>query len=292
MAGTGKKWFIGCGIGCGLMLLLSIGGGISVFMLAKKGIKRADSISASYSEIEDRFGSPGEFVPEPDGSIPARRVEAFLETRRTMAPEREKLSRILFVLDGEVEGRQSSGASKMEKFKAGIGLFPALFDFFESSNNAMMEEGMGPGEYKYIYSLAYFSLLEKDPGDGPSFTITGDDDSEDNSGFQWSMRGSSNDDGVSRDDRAREVRAHLNELLGPILHNQLLALRNSGVGNEDPVMQALLMETAAMDDETYRLIWEEGLPPQIRGSLELFVDELDELYDPLMNLLEIAGTGD
>jgi hypothetical protein len=294
MASTSKKWFIGCGIGCGFMLLVLGGMGISVFMLAKKGMEKADNIGESYTLVEETYGSPGEFIPALDGSISPRRVEAFLETRRTMTPAREKLSRILFVLQGEMDGFEKSGASKMELLKAGIGLVPALFEFIESSNTAMLDEGMGPGEYQYIYSLAYYGLLGKDSGDGPAFTITGDDeDSNENGGFQWSVgSGSSSDDGVSRDDRAREVRDHLNVVLGQVLHNQMSALRNSGAAGDDPVLVALAVEIAAMDGEKYRLIWEEEIPAQIRASLEPYLAELDELYDPIMNVIEIVGISD
>ena len=47
---------------------------------------------------------------------------------------------------------------------------------------ALLEVGMGPGEYMYVYSVAYYSWLGKSPADGPSFTLVGDDG--DNQGRQ------------------------------------------------------------------------------------------------------------
>jgi len=293
MTSTSKKWFIGCGVGCGLFLLVSAGVGVFGFMAVKKIVDRTENIGVSYSVVEDTFGLPEEFIPSPDGRIPASRVEVFLETRRAMAPASEELSRILFILQGEMDGFESSGASWIELSKAGIGLVPALFDYMESRNLAMVEEGMGPGEYSYIYSLAYFNLLGKDPGDGPAFTVTGNEPAEnDNGGFRWNVGSASHDEGLSSDDRAREVRRCLNEILGPILRNQMTALQNSGTAAHDPVLQALAVEIAAMDSEVYRLAWEENLPAHIRASLEPFAAELDELYDPIMNAVEIAGAND
>ncbi len=293
MSSTSKKWFVGCGIGCGLFLLVGAGVGIFGFMAVKDVVKRTDNISESYDVLVETFGSPEEFIPQLDGSIPPSRVEVFLETRRNMAPSREALSRILFVLQGEMDDYESSGASKLELLKSGIGFLPALFNFMESRNVAMVEEGMGPGEYMYIYSLAYFGLLEKDEGDGPALAIKGDAKGDDhNGGFQWQVGNGRDEEGVSRDERSREVRSKLNRLLGEVLSNQLLALQNSGAALDDPAVLALKEEMAAMGLEKLRLIWEEGLPLQIRSSLEPFSEELDELYDPIMNAVEIIGPND
>ncbi len=50
----------------------------------------------------------------------------------------------------------------------------------------------------------------------------------------------------------------------------------------------LAAEAAAMDRESLRMLWEEGLPAQIRGSLEPYRVRLDETYDDMTSILEMG----
>ena len=43
-----------------------------------------------------------------------------------------------------------------------------------------------------------------------------------------------------------------------------------------------------MDRESLRILWEEGLPEQIRASLEPYRDRLDATYDDMTSILEMG----
>ena len=55
MASTNQKWLIGCGVGCGMVLLVTalIGGGI--FFAVKDVVKEAESIDGSFEAMEEAF---------------------------------------------------------------------------------------------------------------------------------------------------------------------------------------------------------------------------------------------
>ncbi len=53
---------------------------------------------------------------------------------------------------------------------------------------------------------------------------------------------------------------------------------------------ALTAELAAMELETLRFPWEEGLPERIRTSLEPYRDRLDLSYDPMTSIVEMGLT--
>jgi len=149
------------------------------------------------------------------------------------------------------------------------------------------------GEYQYIYALSYFVLLHKDPADGPSFVLAGDD-AEDNDGnmrVNWGV--SSNKQDVA-EARARRVREFVNNIQTVVLDNQVTAYRATlptGVDlATDPWGAQLLAEQEAMQLETLRLPWEEGLPTQILGSLEPYRVRLDESYDAMTSIIEMGLT--
>ncbi len=284
MAGTGKQWAIGCGVGCGLMLIILGGLGTMSYFTVKELKERADGLDTTFEELQTRFGDATDFVPRPDGVITAGRMETFLIIRDDMAPFREEMSDMLHTLDGS--------GNWIAKAQAGLKLVPALLGFIGERNEILVSRDMGVGEYQYIYALSYFVLLAKDPADGPSFVLAGDDEAEDgNVHVNW---GDHNDEAGIRESRAKRVRAFVNDVQVVVLDNQLAAYRASLPGNTDLAGDswgaALSAELAAMRLETLRFPWEEGLPEQIRSSLAPYRDRLDATYDPMTSIIEMGLT--
>ncbi len=282
MAGAGKKWMVGCGIGCGLMLLILGGVGTCGYFGVKKLKEQSDELGASATALNDRFGVTTDFVPSPDGTISSYRMETFLTVRDDMAPARDEAANLLDTLDGD--------AGWLDKAKAGIRMVPTMLGFIRSSRGVLLDNDMAPGEYLYIYSLSYYVLLHKDPGDGPSFVLSGGDEAEDegNVRVQW---GGHDDDSV-RDARVEHVRSFINGMQVELLNNQVEAYRRTLPDGttmaDDPWGAALLAEQEAMGIETLRFLWEEGLPAQLQASLEPYRDRLEASYEPMTSILEIG----
>jgi hypothetical protein len=281
MAGAARKWFIGCGIGCGLMLLLAVIGGTIGYFGVRKAVDRGERIEAGFDDLRDMYGGPAEFTPEPDGAVATSRMLAFLAARDAMAADREKAGDILRTLDGiEVDGRQPSF---LDKARAGFELIPVMMDFIDNRNQALMDSGIGLGEYLYIYSMSYFNLLGKPLSDGPSFTLTSDDEGEDNHGFHWDAGGKGNSEDT-RADREKTIRRYLHRVQLRMAFNQLDALDARGGSQEDRAR--LSAEIALMESEPLRLLWETGLPPALAQSLDPYRGQLEASYDPMINVLE------
>jgi len=285
MAGAGKKWLIGCGIGCGFFVLVMGGIGTVGYFGVKKFADRAERIEGTFDRMDAEYGQPSDFVPETDGRIPPDRIEIFLAVRDDMGEVQQEVSGLFRTLDGEGE----SGV--IDKIKAGMKFIPSLLIFIEERNNIMLNHGMGVGEYQYIYSLAYYGLLGKDPTDGPGFAVASDDDDRDDNDWHWDINTGDSDEDDVRENREREVRRFVNRVQSQVIQNQLEALDAAGsVASLDyDIWRAeLAAEAAAMDRESLRMLWEEGLPAQIRDSLEPYRVRLDETYDDMTSILEMG----
>ena len=292
MAGTGKKWLIGCGLGCGFFVALGLGLGAAGWYGVRHVAKRAESIEAAGDSLAVRFGPPEAYAPPADGSLARDRLEVFLEARRLMEPVRERTSRTLAVLDG------SSGSGVPARIAAGVNFVPQMLTFVAERDRTLLAGGMGPGEYQYIYTVAYFGLLGKDPGDGPGFQVGGNGDEGDGHGWSgrgWTVSTSSESGGGAGDESEREavrrqreaaVREASNRIQRENLRLQLAALDAAG-GTPAAWRAALAAELDALDNERRRYAWEQGLPEATRASLDPFRDRLEASYDAMTGALEL-----
>jgi hypothetical protein len=251
----------------------------------KKFADRAERIEGTFDRMDAEYGQPSDFVPAIDGRIPADRIEIFLAVRDDMGEVQQEVSGLFRTLDGEGE----SGV--IDKIKAGMKFIPSLLIFIEERNNIMLNHGIGVGEYQYIYSLAYYGLLGKDPTDGPGFTVASNDDDNEEDSWNWNINAGDSDEDDVRENREREVRRFVNRVQSQVIQNQLEALDAAGSVTSldyDIWRAELAAEAAAMDRESLRMLWEEGLPAQIRGSLEPYRVRLDETYDDMTSILEMG----
>lgn len=279
MAGAAKKWFIGCGIGCGLFILIIAGVGTVSYLGIKQAVDHGENIEEGFEELRAAYGGPAKYVPPVDGAVAADRMEVFLAARDFMSADRKTAGDVLRTLDGiEVDGKSPNF---IDKAKAGIKLIPSMMTFIDQRNQALLEQGMGLGEYLYIYSMAYYVVLEKDLVDGPSFKISGDDNNDDGS-FHWETTTGDSDD--SKADRAKQIRRYLHGIHLAMARNQLESLDQ--LGDTGGIRDQLEAEIATMKDEPLRLLWETSMPLNMRMSLEMYRDRLDASYDPMVNVLE------
>ena len=283
MAGNARKWFIGCGIGCGLFIIILGGVGTCGYFGVRRIVDKAENLEDGFEALDAMYGEVAEFTPPPLGAIPSQRMEVFLTVRERMTPVREDVSGLFLTLDGKGSG------GVVGKIKAGIRFIPSMLEFIAERNRVMIAEGMGIGEYQHVYCLSYYALLNKDPADGPGFTIS-DDDDQDEGGFRWGGNFGDDDEEDVRYRREKDLRRMINEIQRDILTNQLAGLERMGVGGQggELWLGQLRAEVEAMRREHLRLPWEEGLPDRIRDSLAPYRSELEATYDPMTSLLEIG----
>lgn len=261
------NWLLGCGVGCGALLLVFIALGVGGALFVRETVSGFEDAVEAGRSLDERFGRIEEYTPPPDGSIAPQRIQAFLAIRELTMPQRDRIAEAFNALPlSDAEARELEDKPWSEKLgsifritTSAMGLGARIGDFFAARNKGMLEEGMGFGEYAYIYVLAYHSWMKHPPLDGPG---EGEEDF-----------GMGNRDLQSR--------------LLQMLRNQSEAL--GGLAEESPEWkQALQAEIEAMQSDRQRLPWQDELPPPLQESLQPFRDRLDATYNPVTNPFELA----
>jgi len=188
VADSGKKWLIGCGVGCGavilLGILLSVGGSLYLMKPFNKAIDAQQVLVAEFGEREA-------YIPPPQGITPDR-LEIFMDVRRAVMPLCAEFREIgeSFAAMEELD-KNGEEPSKGEVFQAVGNLTGGIFGmvgnmgrFIELRNRALLEGGMGLGEYVWIYVLVYNSWM----GNAPNVDIDGDSKGGMSGGEQKVMR--------------------------------------------------------------------------------------------------------
>lgn len=273
------KWLVGCGVGCLAIGILIFIVGLGGFLTVRKVAGGFRDAQQAVSRVEGEFGVPEAYTPESDGRIPSDRIEAFLAVRNATVTVRTRLATRVQELEsmgGNPEFERKSGLQKfLTVIRSGAGAIPRIAEFERHRADALLTQRMGMGEYWYIYSLAYYSSLKKDPGDGPKHFKTQDNDNI--------SLDSHTDPQEIRDSRRSEMKRRVNRLFRRILAN---TAQESRIAEKSPWIQTVEKELAALEAEHDRIPWEDGLPPEIDESLRRFKEELAESYDPVMNPLE------
>ncbi|MCB1184213.1 hypothetical protein KDM41_12325 [bacterium] len=252
MAGAGKKWLLGCGLGCGIPVLVVT---VVTIVGGARMMKPFDGAIADQKELTAAYGARDAWTPPVDGLTPDR-LESFLAVRRALQPQcadfAELASKFKRIEDLEEDGKEPT---KGDVFKAVGGLTSAVFgiagkigSFTAARNEALLANGMGLGEYIWIYTLAYNS----DQGHPPNQDFdTGDG---------------------GRDFSAKEQR-----VIRSLMANHADALAAAGRAEEAALWRAEIdrLERA----ETNGVPFPDGaLPAEITDQLAPRRDELAALY--------------
>lgn len=251
MAGSGKKWLLGCGLGCGIPILVSIvltiGGGIVMMKPFTKAIDSQKELVAAHGQRED-------FVPAADG-LTAERLEKFMAVRRELMPLCASFSEIgekFHKLDNLDEGDE--GPSKGELFSAigdvmgaAFGIAGNIGRFTQTRNEALLAQDMALGEYIWIYILVYNSWLGYAPNT--------DFDSEGDSEFGASDR----------------------RIIRQLMRNHARALAEAGLAADAAAWgaEADHLERSDGDGVPWK---EQELPAKVAAVFEPYRTALDELF--------------
>ncbi|MDW7761131.1 MAG: hypothetical protein SCM96_10905 [Acidobacteriota bacterium] len=292
MVGTGQKWLIGCGIGCGFVILIAlliIGTGVFFVRSTVQNIRDVEKLQ---EQVELRFGHVGDFRPAPDGSVPAESMEKFLAVRDAM---REAVG----ALDGAFDGLKSH-ADRMEKgsksfgdvlglMRRGMDFVPAIMRFFSVRNQALLDRDLSPGEYIYIYVLVYYSWLNKNPGDGPDLFQQGDSYS-----FSFPAEGRHDQTEADRTEHMKKERTltmkrQAGRTLLPMLRNQYAEIEKNPSAYDPAWTRRLKGEIDALEGDFDRLPYEDGLPSAISGSFEPYRARLEAAYNMTTNAFELGS---
>ncbi|MCP4571648.1 MAG: hypothetical protein GY838_04795 [bacterium] len=252
MAGTGRKWLVGCGVGCAVTALLGIiitvGGGL----LMSRPLNRAAS---TQEELTERYGDRSAYRPPLEG-LDRHQLKRFIAVRRDLQPlcvDFREIGDRFRAMDEMDSGNDDPGAGEVIKAVGGVmgaafGMAGKLGTFSETRNKALLAQEMSLGEYAWIYVLAYNSWLAHPP----------------NESFEEGETGL-----YSRAER-RTLHTLLDQHADDLAEAGRLAESRLWRGEAE-----LVMERSAGAPFTT-----EGLPLEIRAELEAFRHKLEDLYCP------------
>lgn len=292
MASTTQKWLMGCGIGCGVLILICAVVFAVGYFFVRGTVEEFKDLEAASEEIEERFGEAVDYVPELDGAIAPERMDAFLAVRESTHVVREELVGSFDSIADRARQLEQEGASFWKVIgiiRSGVGVIPQFAEYYKARNMALIDEGMGLGEYDYIYILAYYSWLGRPPEDGPKFRMMGGEESgawmtwdEDEEG----TRGYG--DEVYEERRYRIVKK-ARRLIMAMIRNQLDRMDDLSPGEFDADWRRLLEdEIEALREDRDRIPWEDGLPEVLEASFKPYQSRLEAAYDKMINPLELA----
>lgn len=275
MSDKTSKWLVGCGIGCGVIILLIVIMVTAGYFYCKDIIEVFKETGVTQTALEDRYGRVRDYCPDPGGAIKSERIEVFLTVRDSM-------SYIIKEMESKIDEMSKDDKSFPHVFKAiktGVGALPKLAEFYRVRNSALLEFEMGLGEYYYLYILAYYIWLDKSPGDGPEFRIVGGEDED-----EWEERD-------YREERRNRGIRRMRDLFIYMLQNQQDQLTEDTPGYSRSWKRTLEAEIVALKKDPERRLYQDGLPIVIRNSMEPFRDRLEASYNETVNAIDLGQIG-
>ena len=151
-----------------------------------------------------------------------------------------------------------------------------IMDFFRARNQALLDAGMGRGEYAWIYWLTYFAWLGHPAGDSELDDILADRTSE-------SGRVNVHIDGGMEPERLTwRVRRDITAMLRNL--EEELAADPDGT----ELLEIVRAELAVLAEDPARVPWEDGLPQEFAAGLDPYRDRLEASYSRAANPFELV----
>lgn len=121
-------------------------------------------------EVDRRYGAFDSYQVPADGTVPAERMARFLAIRKALMPRCAEVTDIAGSLKSVEEAAHQDEPDVGEIFRRvgrvarrmpSMGL--AFGEYVSDRNDALLEQGMGLGEYTWIYVVGYFADLGQPP---------------------------------------------------------------------------------------------------------------------------------
>ena len=275
MAGTTAKILGGCGIGCLLAAVLAVGMGWMGYRWTEGMIATVDEAEDVQRRLEEQFPGVDGFVPVADPWPPADRLEVFVAIREALdEPRRELGEAISGLAPGDGEGGVMTGLGAA---RAGLAIAPRTVEFVVSRNRALLEHGMGFGEYTWLYWLTYNAWLGHPADDSLLHELIAAHQRGDGS-VRFQMDG-----GPEPERLTWQLRRDITMML------EKLAAGLAGDAANEEVHRLVNAELARLADDPARVPFSDGLPEPLAAGLEPYRARLEAAYSRATNPFELRG---
>lgn len=285
MAKKSSKILMGCGIGCGVIILILIALGVSGYMFVKDKFKDFEAVESLNKELTAKYGSVKRFTPD-EKTISDEKIEVFLRIREavseTAANLEEKSDTISDKITEMEEKDESSFSDVFSLIKQGVGSFPKIAEYLKIRNQTLLDNQMGLGEYYYLYTTIYFSYMKKNPQDGPPFPIT----QHNNDSGPVHIR-------VNKSDERRDGLRYRGVIMTTYIQDMMIPMLSRFLANgiSDPELaEAIKKEIDLLKQESARIPWKDGLPSQWAPIFDKYKTRFEKTYYKTTNPIELGQT--
>jgi hypothetical protein len=253
--------------------MVVIGGlGWMGYRWARTAAEVVEAAERAERKLDEEYGSTRDFLPPNEGRVSDLRMEAFLSVREATKAQRQALAESIEALAPSAgEGRTAGG---IRAARAGISMAPRMLEFARARNEALLEAGMGQGEYAWIYWLSYHAWLGHPAGESLLDDIM-EMRSESDGAVQMHIDGFGTEEAMWQ--LRREIRA--------MLRNLELELADRSEASE--VREIVAAELAAMNEDSHRMPFEDGVPEVLAMGLDPYREQLEASYSPATNPFEL-----
>lgn len=268
MSSTSTKILSGCGIGCVVLLVLGAGLAWLGYSWVSTTMEEVETAAETTAELQRAFGPVASFVPPPN--VPAERMEVFLAIRDALAEERQSLAEPIETI--AERGRVGGGFAVA---RAGFALAPRMVAFAAARNQALLDQGMGRGEYTWIYWLVYHAWLGH-PADDSQLHDLMQEPAADENGVRVQFDGGPEPERLTWELR-RDIAAMLENLHTALAEDPELA----------PIRRAVREELERVAADPGRVPWQDGLPEVMASGLAPHRERLEATYSRATNPFEL-----
>jgi hypothetical protein len=160
-------WLKISGIGCAAVLGFVVSAVAAILAVTFRGYQRE---AATLGDIDARFGAHDSYRLPSDGAVPADRLARFIAVRRALMPRCAEITEWTGAFRG-VEAAAGSDATDVVKLFRQVGgtitrvprLGIVFGAYLDDRNQALLDQGMGIGEYSWIYVVSYLAFLRQPP---------------------------------------------------------------------------------------------------------------------------------
>jgi len=249
----------------------------------RPAIEEVRGAEAAADRLETALGTIDDWTPDVADPLPPERLDVFLAVRSATSPEVAALEAVLAdtppdALTDENTSAKAKVGAVLRMLRRMIGSVAA---YLAARDEALLDAGMGPGEYGWIYVLAYHSWLDAPVDAGPVVTKP--------VGRHVSPRTGERLFGEDHDRYSpSRVRRAVRRLCVPPFRRMVEAARRTG----DPRLPDLEAELARLESRPDAVPWENGLPPELEAVLAARGTELEGSWRPAVHPFETVHLAD
>jgi hypothetical protein len=270
---TWTKVLAGCGIGCLFLVLLAVGLSWMGYRWARDTATAVEAAAEVERQLIEEYGRIRDYVPPKEGRLPTDRLEVFVAVREDFSTARSDLEESIRGLARREEESGVTGGLRVAR--AGASMPHNIMEFSRARNQALIDAGMGVGEYTWIYWLTYFAWIGH-PVDDSEFHDIMEDRSHGHGRVNVQIDGGMEAERITWRLR-RDITAMLKNLEGELAVSP----------DQTAILEVVRAELAVLAEDPTRVPWEDGLPEVLAAGLEEYRERLEANYSRATNTFEL-----